>query len=285
MSDYINSVESAGELARLDHQAGLVIDAIGHLPHALRGRHFQNILDLGCGSGRWALDMAYHYPDAEIVGVDISNTLVEYARARAKTMNRQNVKFLIFDALDGNLGELGRGSYDLVNLRFAVGWVRGLDRWTKLLERCHLLNAPGGYTVVTEGEGLYTDSSALSRLHEMVIQALRLGGYGFPSSGQDLGLAAQLGTLLYSVGFSRVALEGGAIDFSFYNPEENMAWRNSFHALIAETGPFFLKMGVTIAEELAELSVQVGSELYDEAFSGVGSLFTFYGMRVKGKST
>jgi SAM-dependent methyltransferase len=282
MSDYINNVESAGELARLDHQAGLVIDAIGHLPHPLRGRPFQTILDLGCGSGRWALDMAYHYPDAEIVGVDISKTLVEYARARAKTMNRNNVKFISFDALDDNLSELGRGSYDLINLRFAVGWLRGLDRWTKLLERCHHLTTLGGYTVVTEGEGLYTDSSALSRLHEMMIQALRLGGYGFPSPEQDLGVAAQLGTLLYSIGFSQVTVEGGAIDFSFYNPAENMAWLKSFHALIAESSPFFLKMGVTTPEELAELSMRVGSELYDDAFSGIGSLFTFYGMRVRG---
>jgi hypothetical protein len=40
-------------------------------------------------------------------------------------------------------------------------------------------------------------------------------------------------------------------------------------------------MGVTTAEELAELSVRVGQELYEEAFSGVGSLFTFYGMHVR----
>jgi ubiquinone/menaquinone biosynthesis C-methylase UbiE len=196
MSGYVNNAESAGELVHLDHQAGLVIDAIGHLPHDLRGRPFQKILDLGYGSGRWALDMAYDYPDAEIVGVDISSTLVEYVRARAKTMNRHNVKFILFDALEGNLSEIGKGSYDLVNLRFAVGWVRSLNQWTKLLQRCSQLNTPGGYTIVTEGEGLYTDSPALSRLYEIIVQALRLGGYGFPCSGQDLGIAAQLGTLL-----------------------------------------------------------------------------------------
>jgi SAM-dependent methyltransferase len=281
MSDYINDAESAGELARLDHQVGLVIDAIGHLPHKLRGRRFQKILDLGCGSGRWALDMAYQHPDAEIVGVDTSNTLVEYARARAKTMNRHNVKFILFDALEGNIGELGKGSYDLVNLRFGVGWVRGLDPWTKLLKRCFALTAGGGYTVVTEGEGLATNSPALHRLYDILVQALRRGEYGFPSSGRDLGVVAQLGTLLYCSGFSGVTIEGGAINFSFYNPEENMAWRDSFHALIAESSSFLITMGVTTAEELAELSVRVGRELYDEAFSGVGCLFTFYGMRVR----
>jgi hypothetical protein len=43
-----------------------------------------------------------------------------------------------------------------------------------------------------------------------------------------------------------------------------------------------ITMGVTTAEEVAELSMRVGNEFYEEAFSGVGSLFTFYGMRVRG---
>jgi len=60
--------------------------------------------------------------------------------------------------------------------------------------------------------------------------------------------------LLYASGFSGVAVKGGAINFSFYNPEENMAWRHSFNALIAESGLFFITMGVTTAEELAELN-------------------------------
>ena len=277
---YINDPESAGELSRIDHQAGLVAQAIGHLPYALRGIRFKRILDLGCGSGRWCLDMAYHHPNAEIVGVDTSSILVEYARARARTTQRDNVTFLEWDALEGNLDELGPGSYDLVNLRFGVGWVRGLDQWTNLLKRCHALNTIGGYTVVTEGEGLYTNSSALHRLYEIIVEALRRGGYGLPSE-RDTGMAAQLGSMLYNSGFSEVGVEAGAIDFSFYNQEENMAWHNSFRALITESSTFFLQMGVTTPEEVAELSMRVGGEMFEEAFCGVGSPFSFYGMRVK----
>jgi SAM-dependent methyltransferase len=277
---YINDANAPGELSRIDHQAGLVTQAIGHLPYELRGIRFKRILDLGCGSGRWALDMAYRYPNAEIVGVDISPLLVEYARARANTMNRANVTFLPFDALERDLSELGTGRYDLVHLRFGVGWVQKTE-WINLLHRCHELNMIGGYTVVTEGEGLYTESPALRRLADIILQALGRGGYGLHATERDLGLAAQLGTLLSRSGFSEVGVQAGAIDFSFYNKEENMAWRNSFIALIAESSAFFTTMGVTTPEELAELSVRVGSELFEETFSGVGSLFTFYGMRVK----
>ena len=278
---YINDTESAGELSRIDHQAGLITQAIGYLPHELRGIHFKKILDLGCGSGRWALDMAYHYPDAEIIGVDTSKLLVEYGRARATTTKRDNLTFMEFDALKGHLDAPGKGSYDLVNLRFAVAWARGLDQWTMLLNRCHELNSIGGYTVVTEGEGLYTSSLALRRLYEIIVQALGRGGYGLFPSEHDTGIAAHLGALLTLSGFSEVGVEGGAIDFSFYNQEANMAWRRSFQALITESSTFFITMGVTTAEELAELSVRVCSELYQETFCGVGSLFTFYGMRVK----
>jgi SAM-dependent methyltransferase len=280
MSHYINDAESAGELSRLDHQAGLVTQAIGHLPHELRGIPFKKILDLGCGSGRWALDMAYTYPRAEIVGVDTSHLLVEYARARAKTMQRDNVTFIQFDALTGNLDDLGKREYDLITLRFAVAWVQS-PNWITLLKRCHELNAPGGYSVVTEGEGLYTNSPALARLYDIIVQGLGRGGYGLHSSERDLGMAANLGMALSTRGFAEVSVEGGAIDFSFYHQEANMAWRQSLQALITESSTFFLNMRVTTAEEFAQLSTRVGREMFEEAFSGVGSLFTFYGMRVQ----
>ena len=92
-------------------------------------------------------------------------------------------------------------------------------------------------------------------------------------------MAAHLGALLSTRGFSQVSVEGGAIDFSFYQKKENMAWRNSFQALILESSTFLISMGVTTVEEIAELSVRVGAEMFEERFCGVGSLFTFYGMR------
>jgi hypothetical protein len=65
---------------------------------------------------------------------------------------------------------------------------------------------------------------------------LKCGGYGLHATKDDTGIAAQMGSLLHSSGFSEVGVEAGAIDFSFYNEEENMACRNSFHALITAIG-------------------------------------------------
>ena len=43
------------------------------------------ILDAGCGPGTFALELARAFPEAEVVGVDLSAPLVEMARAGAET--------------------------------------------------------------------------------------------------------------------------------------------------------------------------------------------------------
>ena len=61
---YINDPESPGELARLDHQEQLVQQATKLLPKDVISQPFTRVLDIGCGAGRWALDMAFFHPDA-----------------------------------------------------------------------------------------------------------------------------------------------------------------------------------------------------------------------------
>ena len=78
-------INSAGEWARLDHQARLVGKATGLLPSCLENEAFRTILDVGCGPGRWALDIAADRPEAEVTGIDLSRDLIDYANARART--------------------------------------------------------------------------------------------------------------------------------------------------------------------------------------------------------
>jgi methylase of polypeptide subunit release factors len=59
------------EINRLDFQHYM-------LRYALRGNylapvaHPQSILDVGCGTGRWALEMAREFPHANVVALDIT---------------------------------------------------------------------------------------------------------------------------------------------------------------------------------------------------------------------
>ena len=54
------------------------------------------ILDIGTGTGAAALELADRYPDAEVVGIDISAQMV--AQAKAKAADRSGpVRFLVAD--------------------------------------------------------------------------------------------------------------------------------------------------------------------------------------------
>lgn len=57
-------------------------------PHGLR------VLDAGCGTGSAVVAMAMHFPQAQITGVDFSQTSLDKARALAQKYNVNNIRFI-----------------------------------------------------------------------------------------------------------------------------------------------------------------------------------------------
>ena len=211
--------------------------------------------------------------------------MMDYANARARTQNLNNVSFIAQDFLTNKL-PFSEGSFDLINVRFAVGWLKD-GGWLLLLSRCFVLLKPGGYLVITEGEGIYTTSRALERLQEILCQAFFTAGYGLSHSPRSLGVVAHLGYLLHEAGFHAIHTEASILDFSYYHEDQeaNRAWRDSFHALISESSIFLFQAGVTTVEELAQLDAQISIEMFQEDFCGIGPLFTFSAQRPAGETT
>ena len=81
---YVMDPESATEMARLMLQDRLVTEGMqGIFSERTDLDNIQAILDVGCGPGGWALDVAHTYPDRKVVGIDISQTMLDYAHAAA----------------------------------------------------------------------------------------------------------------------------------------------------------------------------------------------------------
>ena len=239
--------------------------------------------------GMWTrslgFDIAADRPEAQIIGIDLSVAMMDYARARARTQNLNNVSFIVQDFLTNKL-PFSEGSFDLIHVRFAVGWLKD-GEWLLLLSRCFVLLKPGGYLVITEGEGIYTTSLALERLQEILCQAFFTAGYGLSHSPRSLGVVAHLGYLLYQAGFRAIHTEATILDFSYYHEDQaaNRAWRDSFHALISESSIFLFQTGVTTVEELAQLDAQISIDMFQEDFCGLGPLLTFSAQRPTGETT
>src|SRR5437667_11581233 len=95
---YIFDPESPQELARLINQDRFTTRTMGgalaELPELPSGTQ---VLDVACGPGGWALDVAHERPDVEVSGVDISHIMIDYANARARSQQLFNVSFGVMD--------------------------------------------------------------------------------------------------------------------------------------------------------------------------------------------
>ena len=123
---YVMDPESPTEMARLMLQDRFITEGMqGIFSERSNLGNIQAILDVGCGPGGWALDVAHTYPDKAVVGVDISTTMITYAQAQATAQRLTNVTFAVMNALEPlNFAE---ETFDLVNVRFAIGFVIGFE--------------------------------------------------------------------------------------------------------------------------------------------------------------
>jgi SAM-dependent methyltransferase len=99
------------------------------------------VLDLGCGDGTTAVPAAQL--GADVLGVDISSTLVAAGNARARSLGLDNLRFQEGDA--SNLSELDDDSFDLVVSIFGAMFASRPDDVAREMVR---VTRPGGRIVM-----------------------------------------------------------------------------------------------------------------------------------------
>ncbi|EOD51843.1 putative sam dependent methyltransferase protein [Neofusicoccum parvum UCRNP2] len=117
------------------------------------------VLDVGCGTGIWAIDFADAHPEAEVVGTDLSPTQPGWVPA--------NCRFEIDDANEP-AWTWRDGSFDYVHVRSLFGCISDWPRFYREAFRCL---RPGGYIEHVEmgrkfksPDGSLPDGCALSQL-------------------------------------------------------------------------------------------------------------------------
>jgi ubiquinone/menaquinone biosynthesis C-methylase UbiE len=271
---YFNDPESGGEMARLISQDHLITKGMGGLfseRSDLSGVH--RILDAACGPGGWALEVAFTYPEIEVVGFDISQTMVDYARASARVQGLDNAEFLVMD-MQKPLA-FPDESFDLVNARF-INFLPTAT-WPKLMQEFKRITQPGGAIRLTESEWWYfTNSPALENLNAMIIRALKLQGASFTESGRFTGVLPMLGRFLLDAGCASINYKSHVIDFSF-GAEANEGFRRDADAVFQLFQPFIVRMGVATKEEVNQLYQRMQIELLKEDFRGLMLPLTAWG--------
>ena len=78
----------------------------------------ERVVDIGCGCGQTSLDLAERVgPKGFVLGIDISQPMLNRARERQQELGRTNLEFLLADA---QTHQFAREQFDLVFSRFGV---------------------------------------------------------------------------------------------------------------------------------------------------------------------
>ncbi|RUS16756.1 S-adenosyl-L-methionine-dependent methyltransferase [Endogone sp. FLAS-F59071] len=144
------------------------------------------ILDVGCGSESWAIDMAQDYPECHVTAFDLVETKGVIPR------RPKNYEFLVHDALERF--PCVDNSYDFVHMR-NMSQALPEDGWLKVLEEIFRVTKPGGCVQLVE-------------MGEMMNYMGAVGPIGishtFACRGISLCSAQNLGIFLKEAGFTKI---------------------------------------------------------------------------------
>jgi ubiquinone/menaquinone biosynthesis C-methylase UbiE len=245
----------------------------GVLPEQPDPTIFPRVLDVGCGTGGWLIELAQTTPTCTVlVGVDASRTFIEYARAQATAAHvSDRVEFHVADAL--RMLEFPNHFFDLVNHRAAVSWLRTWD-WRKLLQEYQRVCHVEGVVRITEPEWPIAKSSpALLRLTDLAAQAFYGAGH-YVTPTRD-GITNQLAHLLQQHGLRQVQTRAHTLEYASGTPE----WQSLFahNTLGFRTLLPFLRTWTQVPEDYEEVYQQMLSEMRQPDFVATWNLLTAWG--------
>ncbi|KAH9908964.1 S-adenosyl-L-methionine-dependent methyltransferase [Xylariomycetidae sp. FL2044] len=138
------------------------------------------VLDVGTGTGIWAIDFADEFPDAEITGTDISPIQPGWVPP--------NLKFEIDDFAEP--WTFGRDVFDFVHMRYLYGSVQD---WQALFREAYAACKPGGWVqsfeadaMIYSDDGTIADTSAMAQWGRLFNEGARKMGRVFTPLDDDL---------------------------------------------------------------------------------------------------
>lgn len=250
------------DIARLINQHNAYVQVVELFPPHFQPAGDETVLDIGCGPGGWAIDVAFRYPDMSVIGLDIDESAVQYAMARARSSGYENATFEVHDVTTSL--PFSDASVDYINICLANSFLLK-EQWPRLLADCRRVLRPGGRLRSIEWLCSQTSSFALFRMIQLLNFALAKDGRRYAE------LAPFLESLMKDAGLLPAPLTVHLINFSEDAPA---------HKIIAESyyianhlfSPFILKQGIASEEEVKQLIEEVQRDMMLPHFYGLTTL-------------
>lgn len=241
------------EVQRLDFQHYM-------LRYLLRGnfatplKHPTTILDVGCGTGRWAAEMATVFPHANVIGIDLVPPPMEKVNpvTGAMDIRPDNFAFVQSNVLDGL--PFADGSFDFTHMRLLV-FALPKDRWQDVANELYRVTRPGGWVEWLEG-GIATQlpGPACERLNQFANEAAQRRGI-------DPSYVFRIGEFLQRAGLVNVKSRDIILPAGVRAGRIGQMSVTDYLAVITGMKGPLIAMGVTTPDEFDQTIAQARIEL------------------------
>lgn len=273
----VQSRSNDEEMQRLQLQNRLINIGLGGLlpeqPDAVR---FTSVLDVGCGTGGWLIELAKTYPNiSRLTGVDINDKMLVSARAQAAAEGvGDRVSFVAMDAIRAL--EFPDTSFDLINQRLGMSWLRTWD-WPQLLQEYLRVSLPGGTIRVTEMDFMpvQSTSSAQLQLCKLMVKASYQAGHLFQQMGNSL--IRELPALLSRNGVRNVQTHPYVLE-THAGTLEGQLMAEDMQRLFRVTKAFLNKW-VHLPDDYDEIHQRMGREMSEPGFMTIANFLTAWGYK------
>jgi ubiquinone/menaquinone biosynthesis C-methylase UbiE len=244
----------------------------GVLPEQPDPLAFERVLDVGCGTGGWLIELAQTLPQATtLIGMDANRTFIEYAREQAREAGvSDRVEFLVADGL--RRLEFPDNFFDLVNHRFAWSWLRTWD-WPYLLQEYQRVARPGSIVRITEGDTWRSNSPALNRLSDLFLKAMYQSGHTFNEDAY--GITSDLAPLLERHGLRQVQIQTYSLREQAKPSQDHPFFENI--RLAYQNGAPFLRKWTRVPDDYQQIYRQLLREMQQPDFTVTWDVVTTWG--------
>ncbi len=209
----------------------------------------------------------------DLVGIDISWRMIEYARAQAQARKlTDGVEFLVMDALHPL--KFPDASFDLVNMRFGSSFLLVAD-WPRLLRELLRVIRPGGIVRVTDYLITQSTSPAYNRLFQMILCAFYRSGHSLTE--EKTGVTHELSRLLSESGCQQVQTKDYTLEFIAGTMGGQNQYENAMYGFQTIL-PFLQKWGCA-SEDYDALYQQALIEMQQPDFRAISQLVTTWGTK------
>lgn len=202
----------------------------------------QRILDVGCGTGRWAHDMSLLFPHAQIVGFDLDLTAAHVASTRADRAKQPiRCTFVQGDVLQGLPFE--DGSFDFVHMRLLFLSLP-TERWPAVVRELARVTRKGGWIELIETTPPRQLGPALDSICRWCVTLAA-------AHGVDLYIAERLESFLRDANLSHVVFRRIILPLGPHGGRVGMMVAADDFAYIEGFRPAILREGIATAEAFA----------------------------------